>query len=129
MMTMMVGDYYGIGAGAHGKFTNEQHSKIYRTNKYRQPQDYLNADKKFLVNTAELSQDELIFEFMLNTTRLEEEIPMSLFASRTMLPYNKIVTLLEKAANKGLIKLGATHWQITPLGRQYTNNLQEIFLP
>ncbi|MDF1757341.1 MAG: radical SAM family heme chaperone HemW [Legionellaceae bacterium] len=123
------GDYYGIGAGAHGKFTDEKLQKIYRTNKYRQPQEYLDRKKPYLVNTIEVCSDELIFEFMLNTTRLEQEIPKSLFTSRTMLPYNKIAQLLEEAANKGLLTISENHWQITPLGRQYTNNLQEIFLP
>lgn len=125
----LFGDYYGIGAGAHGKFTDPKKHKIYRTNKYRQPKDYLDKEKNFLANTMELSSDELIFEFMLNTTRLEEEIPKALFTNRTMLPYNDITKLLEMAENKGLITINATNWQITPLGRRYTNNLQEIFLP
>jgi putative oxygen-independent coproporphyrinogen III oxidase len=124
----LFGDYYGIGAGAHGKLTNLDKNKIYRTNKYRQPKDYLNPQKKFLADNVEVTKEELIFEFMLNTTRLEEQIDKSLFTKTTLLPYTDICLLLEKAANIGLIILSENNWQVTELGRKYTNNLQEIFL-
>lgn len=125
----LFGDYYGIGAGAHGKYTNVELKKVYRTNKYRQPKDYLSSEKDYLSGIQEVCAKDLLFEFMLNATRLERKIENSLFTSRTMLPYNSIVNLLEKSANMGLINLTSTYWQVTPLGRQYTNNLQEIFLP
>jgi oxygen-independent coproporphyrinogen-3 oxidase len=75
-----------------------------------------------------VTKEELIFEFMLNTTRLEEQIDKSLFTKTTLLPYTDICLLLEKAANIGLIILSENNWQVTELGRKCTNNLQEIFL-
>lgn len=123
----LFGDYIGIGAGAHGKLTDTHNKKIYRTHKSRQPNDYMY--KKFLVENREISTKDIIFEFMLNTTRLEQKITTNLFTSRTLLPYNFIESKLSKAAKLGLIRLEESSWQITPFGRRFTNNLQEIFLP
>jgi putative oxygen-independent coproporphyrinogen III oxidase len=123
----LFGDYLGIGAGAHGKYTNLETKKILRTNKFRQPNDYMY--KNFLVEMREIITEDLIFEFMLNTTRLEQKIPHDLFTTRTLLPYNFIDRKLGKAEKLGLITLTNDYWQITPFGRRFTNNLQEIFLP
>jgi putative oxygen-independent coproporphyrinogen III oxidase len=123
----LFGDYYGIGAGAHGKLTSND-DRIYRTRKSRQPNDYLNPDKPFLAAIDQVSDHDLLFEFMLNTTRLEQAIPNSLFTERTGLDFKLLAPKLLIAQKKGLIKLTDTHWQITPFGRRFTNDLQELFL-
>ena len=124
----LFGDYYGIGAGAHGKLTNPNTQQIFRTRKHRQPTDYLNPDKPFLAAIDEVNTNDLIFEFMLNTTRLQEAIPNNLFTERTGLSFNLLAPGLVLAQTKGLLSLNDTHWQITPFGRQFTNDLQAIFL-
>lgn len=125
----LFGDYLGIGAGAHAKFTNVQKQKVSRTNKYRLPRDYMQISKGFIAGNRDISGSELIFEFMLNTTRLAQRIPTSLFTNTTLLPYNSIVNKLQRAVDLGLIDLQKDYWQVTDFGRRYTNNLQEIFLP
>lgn len=124
----LYGDYYGIGAGAHGKITLDD-GTIYRTHKQRQPNDYLNKEKPFLAGNELILPKELPFEFMLNATRLECPIPYSLFTERTHLPFSHLQTKLNEAQAKGLIHQSETTWQVTDLGRRYTNNLQELFLP
>lgn len=124
----LFGDYYGIGAGAHGKMTIDD-ANIYRTRKQRQPSDYLNPDKKFLAECETVHTNDLIFEFMLNTTRLQQAIPYSLFTERTGLPHIQLEPKLIEAESKGLIIRHSTTWQISELGRRYTNNLQALFLP
>ena len=124
----LFGDYYGIGAGAHGKLTDQNTRQIFRTRKHRQPTDYLNPDKPFLAAMDEVNTNELIFEFMLNTTRLQQAIPNSLFTERTGLSFNHLAPGLLQAQAKGLLSINDTHWQITPFGRQFTNDLQAIFL-
>lgn len=125
----LFGDYLGIGAGAHGKLTHSERRLIYRTRKQRQPIDYLNPDKPFLAGTECVKKEDLIFEFMLNTTRLEQPIPNELFYTRTGLDMKYLTPKLSTAQSKGLISCDDTHWHITPLGRQYTNDLQALFLP
>jgi putative oxygen-independent coproporphyrinogen III oxidase len=124
----LFGDYLGIGAGAHGKFTSEQ-GLIYRTRKHRQPKDYLETDKPFLAAREVVSPENLIFEFMLNTSRLQQRIPLSLFGDRTNLSLDYLLPKLKQARLKGLITLDETSWQVTDLGRRYTNDLQGFFLP
>lgn len=125
------GDYYGIGAGAHGKLTKESpHGKqIIRTRKQRQPHDYLNPDKQFLAAREAVSAENVRFEFMLNTTRLEQPIPYALFSERTGMDLQTFMPYLKIAEQKKLITLDQLHWQITGLGRRFTNDLQALFLP
>ncbi len=123
----LFGDYLGIGAGAHGKLTSTDKTSIHRTRKHRQPKDYLNPNKPFIAESASLSMRDILFEFMLNTTRLEQPILNQLFTERTGLPVKNLMPGLQLAANKGLIYLDDTYWQITALGRRYTNDLQALF--
>jgi oxygen-independent coproporphyrinogen-3 oxidase len=124
----LFGDYYGIGAGAHGKLTLSAPEKIFRTQKYRQPKDYLDPHKSFLAQQTEISHSALMFEFMLNTTRLEQNIPYALFPQRTGLSIDYLQPKLRIAGDLGFITLFPEAWQITSLGRRFTNDLQAIFL-
>ena len=121
----LFGDYYGIGSGAHGKLTID--NTIYRTQKTRLPKDYLDHNKNLNIKTEVLKSD-IIIEFMINTTRLEQPIANELFTQRTGLPFEVLKPKLILAATQGLLELSKTHWQVTKFGRQYTNNLQEMFL-
>lgn len=125
----LFGDYYGIGAGAHGKISTAKAKHVYRTRKQRQPGDYLHPEKTFLAAKEQVSTESLLFEFMLNTTRLEQTIANNLFTERTGLSFELLKPLLSQAADKGLITLNDKYWQITALGRRYTNDLQAMFLP
>lgn len=121
------GDYLGIGAGAHGKITTK--NGILRTRKCRQPKDYLDLDKPYLTESIKVKNEDILFEFMLNATRLEEKIAYSLFTDRTGLPIDTLMRPLYVAENKHLVTLEREHWQVNTLGRRYTNDLQALFLP
>ncbi|MFI4919049.1 MAG: radical SAM family heme chaperone HemW [Legionellales bacterium] len=123
----LFGDYFGIGAGAHGKHSTA--NGIQRTWKHRQPKDYLNEEKPFLAGLETVKEDELPFEFMLNTTRLEQPIALDLFTRTTGLDLNLLLPKMKIAQTKNLLSLTDTHWQVTPLGRRFTNDLQSLFLP
>ena len=122
------GDYFGIGAGAHGKLTDPNTKKIFRTQKTRLPKSYLNQEAPKLIETKILSSQDLIFEYMLNATRLEGEIPFSLFKERTFLDIALLNKALVKAVKKNLLKLTTNGFIVTDLGRRFTNNLQMEFL-
>ncbi|WP_367608209.1 radical SAM family heme chaperone HemW [Legionella sp. W05-934-2] len=123
------GDYFGIGAGAHGKLTSLDGTTIVRTQKKRQPNDYLKAAVETLAQSHSLEQADILFEFMLNTSRLQQPIPLALFAERTGLEISLLKEGLDSASSKGLIHFQDDHWQITELGRRFTNDLQSLFLP
>ncbi|MGM9453844.1 radical SAM family heme chaperone HemW [Legionella bozemanae] len=122
----LFGDYLGIGAGAHGKITTQ--NGILRTRKHRQPKEYLDPNKPFLASIETVESQDLLFEFMLNATRLEQAIPLELFSQTTGLPLNYLLPKLKKAEHKKLITLTDTYWQVTAFGRRYTNDLQALYL-
>lgn len=123
----LFGDYLGIGAGAHGKLTGPD--GVFRTRKQRQPGDYLNPQKQFIAALDKIDENNLLFEFMLNATRLEQPIPFDLFPRQTGLGIEKLKRKLAQAIDKDLVKTTEQHWQVTSLGRRYTNDLQALFLP
>ncbi|WP_133126710.1 radical SAM family heme chaperone HemW [Legionella nagasakiensis] len=124
----LYGDYFGIGAGAHGKISLDD-GTIYRTRKLRQPNDFLSNKKPFCAALEKVTPDDRMFEFMLNTTRLQQSISLSLFKERTGLSLDALYSKLMEAHSQGFIQLHETHWQVTPFGRRYTNDLQALFLP
>jgi len=124
----LFGDYYGIGAGAHGKWTHPD-GLIYRTQKHRMPIEYMAQNTAQLSSCHIIQTEDILFEFMLNTTRLEQAIPYTLFSKHTELSSDLLMNGLVQAEKKGLVQLNTTHWQVTALGRRYTNDLQALFLP
>ncbi len=123
------GDYYGIGAGAHSKLSTPDLQSVYRSRKQRQPKDYLNPNKPYLIEKNLIHSHDLVFEFMLNTTRLETAIPYTLFTEQTGLDIKRLIPKLKQAEQRGFLNCTQTHWQVTPFGRRFTNDLQHLFLP
>lgn len=122
----LFGDYLGIGAGAHGKLSAP--GGPFRTQKMRQPSDYLDQRKAFLAKHTDVSLADLPLEFMLNATRLTQPISYELFQARTTLSSSSLFPMLEIAADRGLVTLSPTGFQVTPKGHQYLNDLQALFL-
>lgn len=124
------GDYLGIGAGAHGKISFPD--KIIRTVKERHPQSYMQSvfsPAKAMLEERQIDGHELPFEFMLNALRLIEGVPSADFLDRTGIDLSAIQKDLQVAIQKGLLTDSLTQIQATPLGLQFLNDLQEIFLP
>jgi len=123
------GDYLGIGAGAHAKFT--QNDRILRQAKLRSPQDYLAAPDA----ASQLAEEHAVavadrgFEFMMNALRLSGGFDPALFAERTGLPLTAIEQPLQEAERRGLLARDALNIRPTELGRKFLNELLQIFLP
>lgn len=131
----LYGDYLGIGAGAHGKITipngitNEL--TIWRTQKKRQPKDYIHSqttEKKFLAQKDPIAPHEIPFEFMLNALRLFQPIAYDLLKQRTPILLENLQKTLIIAKQKKLVFIHNNTFEVTTLGHQYLNNLQEMFL-
>ena len=123
------GDYIGIGAGAHGKIS--EHNRISRQMNERHPESYMNKifqDGHALIEERTLDKDDLPFEYMLNTLRLINGVPTHEFHERTGLQLAQINPMLEIAVKKGLLDEDPRTLKATPLGMQYLNDLQMLFL-
>ena len=76
------------------------------------------------------SADELLFEFMLNASRLTAGFDEAIFERHTGLGRNVLRQRLAGALEKGLIgQPEPGTWRPTALGAQFLNNLQAEFLP
>lgn len=123
------GDYIGIGAGAHGKISFPD--KVLRTVKEKHPQSYIEqmlTKSSALIEERYVDASELPFEFMLNALRLIDGVPTDLFSERTGLPLSSVSAKIAEASKKNLLDNDPSKLQATPLGLQYLNDLQALFL-
>ena len=122
------GDYLGIGAGAHSKLSCE--GKISRKSCFKNPRDYIKNtnNHKFYDDEKLLSENDLIFEFMMNALRLNKGFNQSLFEQRTNLPISIIDKELNLAKDKKLIIQKNGRIKPTDLGQSFLNELLQIFL-
>jgi len=87
------GDYIGIGAGAHGKVTQQDEAngllEITRRWKHRQPQQYITQTLKNAAASGQqvLTQQDIVFEFLLNALRLKAGCDINTFKNTTGLDY------------------------------------------
>lgn len=121
------GDYLGIGAGAHSKITDRDSGVVRRFWKFADPIQYMQNQVRTEAEKI-ISHDDLPLEFMLNALRLYKPIPVKLFIERTGMDIHVIKDKLQKACDLGLIKLTSTHIETTTRGRNFLNDLLEIFL-
>ncbi len=128
------GDYLAVGAGAHGKFSDA--AGILRYSKSANPNQYMDAlerrasDAESGVQSNILGSDELIFEFMLNASRLTDGFSEQTFMARTGLAAEHLRAQMQKPVQSGLIdEPSPGFWKPTVLGRQFLNDLQAVFLP
>lgn len=123
------GDYVGIGAGAHGKLT--QQDRILRLAKVRQPKRYMETagGDAAIDERRTLTRDDAVFEFMLNALRLSDGFDAALFSERTGLPLAAAEPTLQRAQAQGLIDWNGHRIQPTARGRRYLNDAVALFLP
>ena len=92
------GDYIGVGAGAHGKYTTDQ--GVFRTSRTRMPKSYLLDPGKKVTPVA---REELPLEFMMNALRLSDGVDLSSYETRTGLPVETIEPFLHQAYDRGFL--------------------------
>ena len=121
------GDYLGIGAGAHGKVTLPERNQVLRTNKTRQPNDYLSRKDSLVAQQQTIDSDQMAIEFMMNGLRLRDGIPMAYFPKRTGLPMTTVQTQVEELQRDGLMTIDEHRYRATELGYQFLNTLLQKF--
>jgi len=124
------GDYLAVGAGAHGKISDA--AGVWRYAKIANPVGYMQAlesGQPAAAPTA-LDQGELVFEFMLNVSRLTQGFELGLFTQRTGLPARILSERLLPLRDRGLMEEPvAGTWRASELGMRFLNDLQAAFLP
>ena len=87
----------------------------------------MKKDELFISNKIEIKNEDLVFEFMLNTLRLFEPISFELFERRTGLNQNFLKKPMKIAIEKGLLK-NENFIETTELGKKYLNDLCKLFI-
>ncbi|MBE8215468.1 MAG: radical SAM family heme chaperone HemW [Endozoicomonadaceae bacterium] len=122
------GDYIGIGAGAHGKYTIAD-SRIMRRWKVRMPNAYINSDMSTIAQEKQLLIEELPLEFFMNTLRLKQGVPTASFQQYTNLPLSKITSQLDRMVQKGWMHPYQDCLQPTSFGQLFLNDILEEWMP
>jgi putative oxygen-independent coproporphyrinogen III oxidase len=121
------GDYYGIGAGAHGKLSSLE--SVVRTAKQRMPERYMTPrhnDRKALVRS--LDPASLKAEFMLNALRLRDGVPATLYPVTTGRPMTDIMPEWTQLIQEELMAPSTTQLVTTDLGWRFLNTVIARFL-
>jgi len=126
------GDYLGIGCGAHGKISDENSQRIFRTVKVKHPKGYLDKNRQHLDQLNEVSESDRPFEFMMNQLRLHQSFTLASYQLTTGLSAKTVLPILRKAQQKQLMICtiidDIEHWQVSKSGQRYLNDLLEMFL-
>lgn len=93
------GDYAGIGAGAHGKFSLPR--GIVRTAKARQPGSYLKCQSS---EDTTIDARDLPVEYMMNVLRLVRGTDEAAFRERTGRPIETIAAEIARLREEGLMR-------------------------
>jgi len=125
------GDYLGIGAGAHSKISSAATQTITRTLKVKHPRAYLDATSNDarIGSRNELSVDDVILEFAMNSLRLDCGFTRSAFAAATSLPCAVIETQVHTAIGHQLLTDDNGIIKATAKGQRYLNELLQLWMP
>jgi len=121
------GDYLGIGAGAHGKWTLA--GEVRRRAKHKHPTHYLAhaGTAQAWQEDRVIAADELPFEFAMNALRVVDGFTPKQFEQGTGLPFSVLDTRLAAARALGLLDDGAAV-RASRLGYLHLNRLMGLFL-
>jgi putative oxygen-independent coproporphyrinogen III oxidase len=123
------GDYLGIGCGAHGKITDTESGKVFRTEKVKHPKGYMDLTRPYMNLKWQVSEQELPFEFFMNRFRLLEACPKEDYKKLTGLEIEgDVAANLALAVDKGLLIESKDHWLVSSHGRRYLNSLLELLV-
>lgn len=124
-----LGDYLGLGAGAHGKLTLSP--GILRTRSYAGPEAYLRMARSGAATAEAAWQDDsdCVADFALNALRLRDGVPLDLFPERTALPIHRLNAGRERGESAGLLEPRGDALVPTHQGRAFLDDLVGLFLP
>lgn len=123
------GDYLGIGAGAHAKFTMTD--GVWREVRHKAPGRYLEQVTRgaHVAQRHRVTARDLPFEFMLNALRLVDGFAEELFVRRTGLPLATVAGALATAVERGWLERDCGRIRPTLAGLDFQNDLCALFLP
>ncbi|MFA6162722.1 MAG: radical SAM family heme chaperone HemW [Methylobacter sp.] len=127
------GDYLGIGAGAHGKITQELPHQIIRSFKPKSPEQYLSnfsAATSMQGGGADaIAVAELPLEFIMNHLRLKQGFTLETYRATTGLAAETLEPALSACLNQNLLVYKNNHYYCSEKGWNFLDNILEKFIP
>jgi len=125
------GDYLGIGAGAHQKLTMNSQNSIFRCEKPKHPQQYMRHmnNKNSSMQIQTLTEQDIIFEFMLNALRLKDGFTKQQFELHTSLSIEKINVPLQALITEGLLVMSNERIHCSDRGYGFLDDVLQSWLP
>ena len=123
------GDYLGIGAGAHGKIT--QDGEIKRYWKQKHPRRYLElaGGEGGIGETTRVEGGDALFEFLLNGLRLTGGFDIGLIPARTGRAEDEVLALLDEAIQRGLVVRDRNRLRCGEKGYHFLDDILQQILP
>lgn len=125
----LFGDYVGIGAGAHGKLSRGQ--AIQRRSRARMPKHFMAraGDESVLAETQTITEQDRVFEFLLNALRIKQGFAIADFCANTGLPADSLNRQLATLENRQLVSIEANWVKTTALGWRHLDGILTELLP
>ncbi len=121
------GDYLGIGAGAHGKISQELPDQIIRSFKPKSPEQYLNSSHQN--GGAEgIAVVELPLEFIMNHLRLKQGFTLEAYQAATGLARATLEPALSLCVKQNLLIQHHNHYYCSAQGWNFLDNILEKFI-
>lgn len=122
------GDYLGLGAGAHSKISEPEGGQILRLHKTRQPDHYMDKERKYTAAERQVALDDRGLEFMMNALRLVEGVPREVFEQRSGLQWTDVAATVAELQARKLLTSADGVIATTRLGQRYLNEVLAAFM-
>lgn len=124
------GDYLGIGAGAHGKITDNRGQRIVRLWKVKHPKRYMKTagTDACIGGQHVIPPNDRTVEFLMNHLRLREGFDESLFTARTGWPLSCVEPALSACIEDGLLEQHRDFIRCTEFGWRFLDEILGRFL-
>ena len=123
----MFGDYLGLGAGAHGKITDLEKNRIFRTEQIKTPNGFMQKPQPYNRIYA-LKKENLAFEALMNMLRLQTKFDKSIFSRYTGIDFCHISSTWNKLKSQALTQDNDKQFWLTAKGHLFLNDILTEFL-
>ena len=122
------GDYIGVGAGAHSKYTDAHTGEIFREAKTRLPKHYMDRIGSYVAYTAPIAEQDLLAEYMMNALRLIDGVSVTEAGYYTGLDRDQIKSACQTSIQRQLVDLNNDWLKPTEQGQRLLNLCLQSFL-
>jgi putative oxygen-independent coproporphyrinogen III oxidase len=121
------GDYLGIGAGAHGKISMGLPQQTIRTQKAKNPENYLKNPSE-IGSRQIIATNDLPLEFVMNQLRLRGGFTLTHYQAVTGLDGTTLQPALSVCMEQGLVKLENEYYACTHKGWDFLDTVLGHFM-